>query len=123
MTPSLRRFWLGFRGLAFGTLVASLLVPALAAAQNPAVKARTAPTTKAHALIANWIFATLPSKAPIPLSIQNSVGRIVLSWGNPSFVLQSATNVSGPFAAVPSATSPYTNNVTPSRLFFRLQAP
>ena len=81
------------------------------------------PTTKAHALIANWIFSTLPSTAPIPLSIQKSAGRIVLRWTNPSFVLQSAANVSGPFAAVPGASSPFTNNSSPSQLFFRLQTP
>lgn len=79
------------------------------------------PTTKSHALIANWIFSTLPSTGPLPLAIQNSVGRIVVSWANPSFVLQSATNISGPFAAVPGATSPYTNSITTARLFFRLQ--
>ena len=53
MTPSLRRFWAGFARLAFGTLVASLLIPAIAAAQSPAVKARTAPGTKGHALVKN----------------------------------------------------------------------
>ena len=81
------------------------------------------PTTKAHALIANWIFSTLPSTGPIPLSIQNMADKIVLSWTNSSFVLQSSTNISGPFAGIPSATSPYTNNLTPAQLFFRLQGP
>lgn len=81
------------------------------------------PTTKAQALIAKWIFATLPSTVPIPLSIQGMAGRIVLSWTNPAFVLQSATNISGPFNNIPSATSPYTNSITPTQLFFRLQGP
>jgi hypothetical protein len=45
----------------------------------------------------------------------------VLRWTGP-FALQSATNVSGPYADVPGATSPYTNNnrAVP-RQFFRLR--
>lgn len=81
------------------------------------------PTTKAHGLIADWISAALPSTAPVSLSIQNRAGRVVLGWTNPSFVLQSSTNISGPFVSVPGATNPYTNNSTPAQLFFRLQAP
>jgi thermolabile hemolysin len=81
------------------------------------------PTTKSHALIANWISSTLPSKLPIPLSIQNSPGGIVLSWSDASFSLQSATNVTGPFGPVANATSPYTNNIHSSQLFFRLKGP
>ena len=41
----------------------------------------------------------------------------------PLWVEYMSTNVRGPFANVPSATSPYTNNFISSQLFFRLQAP
>jgi hypothetical protein len=34
--------------------------------------------------------------------------------------LQRATNVSGPFTAIPGATSPYNEPATNSRAFFRL---
>jgi len=81
------------------------------------------PTTKAHALIANWIFSTLPSTGPIPLSVQNRPGAIVLAWTDPTFVLQSSSNAGGPFTNVPSAASPYTNNIALPQLFFRLKAP
>jgi Bacterial Ig domain len=49
-------------------------------------------------------------------------GKIVIQWPDPSFTLQSATNVAGPFNDVPSATSPYTNDeTTVPALFFRLE--
>ena len=53
MNPFLRRFRAGLAGLALSTLVATFLVPAIAAAQSAPVKARTAPATKAHALVKN----------------------------------------------------------------------
>ena len=52
MTPLLRRFAASFAGLAIGTLVATLLIPATANAQNTSAKARAAPG-KSHALVKN----------------------------------------------------------------------
>jgi len=49
------------------------------------------------------------SVLPIPLNVQRLAGRIVLSWTNPAFVLQSAPAVTGPYNTVPSVNSPYTN--------------
>jgi uncharacterized repeat protein (TIGR03803 family) len=62
------------------------------------------------------------SLGPIPLNIQTISNAVVLNWGNPAFSLQAATNVSGIYANVPGATSPYTNIITGSQQFFRLQA-
>jgi uncharacterized repeat protein (TIGR03803 family) len=62
------------------------------------------------------------SLGPIPLNIQTINNAVVLNWGNPAFSLQAATNVSGIYANVPGATSPYTNIITGSQQFFRLQA-
>jgi uncharacterized repeat protein (TIGR03803 family) len=62
------------------------------------------------------------SLGPIPLNIQTISNAVILNWGNPAFSLQAATNVSGIYANVPDATSPYINVITGSQQFFRLQA-
>jgi Concanavalin A-like lectin/glucanases superfamily len=53
------------------------------------------------------------------LSITGSGGNIVISW--PVGTLQSSTSVSGPYANVSAATSPYTNSVSGTQKFFRIQ--
>lgn len=58
----------------------------------------------------------------IPLSIQQKGDKVILSWTNPAFVLQSAHAVIGAYTNVLGATSPYTNAVSGSQLFFRLKA-
>jgi hypothetical protein len=46
--------------------------------------------------------------------------KVVITWSGP-YTLLSATNVTGPYVVVPSATSPYTNNVPlDARRFFGL---
>lgn len=56
---------------------------------------------------------------PINAALVNN--NIVLSWTNPLFNLQFSTNVVGPYAAVPGASSPYTNLIgTNTTGFFRL---
>jgi hypothetical protein len=47
-------------------------------------------------------------------------GAVILNWSG-SFFLQSATNVTGPYADVPSATAPYTNSTSGAQMFFRLR--
>ncbi len=56
------------------------------------------------------------SVRPILAIAQNGI----LSWTG-SYILQWATNVSGPYFDVQGATSPYTNNTPLPRQFFRLQ--
>lgn len=63
------------------------------------------------------------SLGPIPLNIGSAGANVVLSWGNPSFVLESAPEVTGPYTPVSGATSPYTNTISASQQFFRLQQP
>jgi hypothetical protein len=60
-----------------------------------------------------------------PVGFQAIPGNIVITWpGGSSYILQSATNVAGPFQDIPSATSPYTNDETTLPvLFFRLEQP
>ena len=66
--------------------------------------------------------SNLQTISPIPLNLQRSGNNLVLSWSNPSFALQSASVVTGLYANVPSAASPYTNPITASPKFFRLKA-
>jgi hypothetical protein len=60
--------------------------------------------------------------SPIPLHIRRDGANAVLSWADPTFVLQSAPVANGTYANVPGATNPYTNAIGASPRFFRLQA-
>ena len=82
-----------------------------------------------------WTQTLLPTGAPLDLAFMlttptncsgpilityYSTNTVVLTW--PSGFLQSATNVIGPYADVPGATSPYTNStVAPPYKFYRLR--
>jgi len=57
--------------------------------------------------------------ATVELSIAQSGTNVVLSW--PVGTLQSATNVNGPYTKVSSATSPFTNAISLTQQFYRLQ--
>jgi uncharacterized repeat protein (TIGR03803 family) len=57
---------------------------------------------------------------PITLFYQNTGSDTVLSWNDPSFVLQVAPAVTGTYTNIPGATSPYTNAFTGPQQFFRL---
>jgi len=59
---------------------------------------------------------------PIPLNINRSGNAVVLTWGDPAFLLQASTLVTGVYTNVPGATSPYTNSLSSPTKFFRLQA-
>jgi len=57
---------------------------------------------------------------PTLLFSYDGANNFVLSWTG-SFSLQSATNVTGTYTNIPSATSPYTNNINSApKKFFRL---
>jgi Beta-propeller repeat len=61
------------------------------------------------------------SSVPPPhLDFQLLNSRLVLSWTNDGFNLQTAPAITGPFTNLPGATSPYTNAVTFAQQFFRL---
>lgn len=64
------------------------------------------------------VFAFNPA-IPLRAAVLNT--NLVLSWDDPSFQLQSAPIVSGPYTNIPGATSPYTNAATSPQQFFRLQ--
>jgi hypothetical protein len=56
------------------------------------------------------------------LNIQLISSAAVLSWTNSTFSLQAAPVVTGSYTNIPGANSPYTNVITGSQKFFRLQA-
>jgi uncharacterized repeat protein (TIGR03803 family) len=60
------------------------------------------------------------SLGSIPLNPQSGGSNLVLTWGNPGFSLQAASDVNGAFTNIPGATSPYTNPATGAQMFFRL---
>jgi uncharacterized repeat protein (TIGR03803 family) len=55
------------------------------------------------------------------LNIALHGGQVTLSWTNAAFSLQSAPTLTGVYTNVTNATSPYTNAVTSTQQFFRLQ--
>jgi hypothetical protein len=70
-------------------------------------------------------FDDLTFDAPVPptsLRIIASGGEAIVTWPGLEWTLQSSTNLAGTnFVDVPSATSPYTNIITSTPLFFRLR--
>jgi hypothetical protein len=60
--------------------------------------------------------------APVQLDFQKLNNELVLSWTNAGFHLQSAPAVTGQFADILGATSPYTNITTGAQQFFRLKS-
>jgi uncharacterized repeat protein (TIGR03803 family) len=61
-------------------------------------------------------------RVPAVLTFTNAADEVTLTWPAP-YVLQSATNVIGPYIDVPRATSPFVVVSTDPRVFFRLRAP
>jgi uncharacterized repeat protein (TIGR03803 family) len=68
------------------------------------------------------IFEMILPIQPIPLNIQYSGANLILTWDDPAFYLQSAPFASGNYTNVLGASSPYTNSLTATLGFFRLQA-
>ncbi len=81
----------------------------------------------------NWIMASWATIAPnamfatygvvtpsVTLRLQVVKGKNVLSWSWTPGILQSASNVTGPYTDIIGATSPYTNTSSGTQQFFRL---
>jgi uncharacterized repeat protein (TIGR03803 family) len=66
------------------------------------------------------VFAFNLFPAAVPLTVQQEAGAVILTWPNALFSLQSAPAPGGTFTNVPGATSPCTNALTGSQMFFRL---
>jgi hypothetical protein len=63
--------------------------------------------------------------SPIPLTMNVSGGTLTFNWTDPSFSLQCATNVVGPWTTITGASSGFMTNATPDQpeMFFRLSHP
>jgi len=59
---------------------------------------------------------------PITLFYHKTASAIILSWNDPSFLLQIAPAVTGTYTNIPGATTPYTNTLAGPQKFFRLLA-
>ena len=72
------------------------------------------------------IVAGSPAPPAIPLGIVYAGGLLTFNWTDPSFTLQSATNVAGPYIDIPGASTGFSTNTATSGLaaqFFRLFHP
>jgi hypothetical protein len=58
--------------------------------------------------------------APVPLEVSYTDGNVTLTWSNPAFALQAATEVNGTYTNVVGAASGYTVPATEARTFYRL---
>ena len=63
--------------------------------------------------------------SPIPLNMTASGGILTFNWTDPSFSLQCATNVLGPWTTITGASSGFMTNAAPDQpeMFFRLSHP
>jgi len=73
----------------------------------------------------SWSFAAFVNSqntngAPV-LADTMMANATVLSWNDPTFTLQQATNVDGAYCDIPGTTSPYTNPCAGPQQFFRLK--
>jgi len=59
---------------------------------------------------------------PVTLKIESRGPKMVITWTDPAFVLQSAPSLTGLFTNMESANSPYTNSVPSPVQYFRLKA-
>ncbi len=60
---------------------------------------------------------------PIPLGITYSGGSLTFNWSDPSFKLQFATNVVGPYTTIVGATTGFITNTLSDQMYFRLVNP
>ncbi len=63
--------------------------------------------------------ATAPQSEPLKAELMD--GNLVLTWTNPAFSLQTASEVAGIYTTIADATSPYTNSISGGPMFFRLK--
>ncbi|MFO1513601.1 MAG: immunoglobulin domain-containing protein [Verrucomicrobiota bacterium] len=60
---------------------------------------------------------------PVSLGYSLSGGNLTLTWSDPSFSLQAASVVTGPYNTIIGATSGFTTNTSADQLYFRLVHP
>lgn len=69
-------------------------------------------------------FSDIYSPPPaIPLGVTYSGGNLTFDWSDPSFKLQCATNVLGPYNTIVGATTGFITNTLSAQMYFRLVNP
>ena len=64
---------------------------------------------------------TLAAAPPQPtLTLTQIADKLVLTWTDATFSLQSATNVIGPYTTITNGVSPFTNSISGVQAYFRL---
>lgn len=73
--------------------------------------------------VSPYLAQAILGTAPIPLHWQLAGDTLVLTWDDPNFMLESASEAGGPYVELPDATSPHPTPLTGPRRFFRLKSP
>jgi hypothetical protein len=94
--------------------------------QNPVLAAATVADSGLYTVVAfGGGVASAPATVnvlvnpPVPFTVHPSPDGLIFNW--PYGLLESATNISGPWVNLTGANSPYTNPVTAPQGFFRVQ--
>ena len=68
------------------------------------------------------ITIAVAAPASIPLNLSVAGSSLTFNWADPTFSLQSSTNVAGPYTTIPGATTGFSTNTTAApTMFFRLK--
>lgn len=111
--PGATYSWSGPGGFSSTNQNPSILNATVAASGNYSVQAAVGGCSS---ILANTSVTVNP---PANLAIQSASGSVILSW--PAGMLQSATNLLGPWNEIVGATSPRTNPLSLSQEFYRLR--
>ena len=69
------------------------------------------------------VVTVVPPPTPETLHFQVVGTNMVLNWTSPQFKVSTATNLLGPWTTITGSTSPYTNGISGTAMFFRLIYP
>ena len=68
-----------------------------------------------------FALALSPTPTPVPLNLKLAGNAVILNWSAPSLSLYSAPTITNVFTKIIGATSPYTNVITGTQKYFRLE--
>ena len=103
------------------------VLPAFASSVTGVMFGSMNPPTGPNFAVAVTKFADIDTSTPtvpIPLGVSFAGGNVTFNWTDPSFNLQTATNLFGPWSTIPGAASGFITNITTDpEWFFRLKHP
>jgi hypothetical protein len=90
---------------------------------NPSTPVGGVASPNFSVMVTRWADIVVPV-LPIPLTTTYSAGAFTFTWGDPSFSLQTSTNLFGPWSTIGGATTGFMTNITSvPATFFRLSHP